>query len=143
MALTRTAANVSALPGAIVKNILADETLALGQSVYINGDGEAALAQANVAATSHARGIVVSVNDASGATTAAAGRTVSVCVFGPVAGFTDMTEGGIIWQSAATAGAVTQTQPTGTATWSHAMGYALASDIFFVLPGVLAPTSNS
>lgn len=143
MALTRTARNVSALPGAIVNSYVAAETLENGQAVYINSSGQAALARANVAATSQARGIVTSVNDEGGATSIAVGNTVSVCMFGPVAGFSDMDEGGIIWLSAATAGAVTQTQPSGASTWSHAMGYAAEIDKFFVQPGVLAPTSNS
>lgn len=143
MALTRTARNVSALPGALVNSYVAAETLENGQAVYINSSGQAALGRANAAATSAARGIVVSVNDEGGATSVAANGTVSVCLMGPVAGFTDMDEGAAIWLSSGTAGAVTQTQPSGAGTWSHMMGYAAEIDKFFVLPGAISPASNS
>ncbi len=142
MALTRTARNVSALPGSLVRPFEAGEELELGEAFYIAGDGLAYLARANVAATSHARGIVVSVNTP-GEIAAPIGKQIDGCVFGPIAGFSDMDEGSTIWTSSATAGVVTQTQPSGAATWSHPMGYAEAIDIFFVLPNVASPTSNS
>lgn len=144
MALTLTKAHVSALPGALVPpGSIAGEELELGEAVYLAADGKWYLGRANVAATSHSRGIVVSVNDPSGGTSAPTGKVIDVCTFGRVAGYSGMTPGKILWQSAATAGAITETQPSGAATWSHSVGYAEADDIVMVMPGVLAPTSNS
>lgn len=143
MALTRTPRHVSALVGAITRDYEAAEELELGEAVLINSDGEAALGQANTAAGALARGIVTSVNDPAGGYLAAAGKRVTVTHFGPIAGFSGMTPGADVWLSAATAGAATETQPSGATTWSRQLGYAAETDVLFVMPGVSSPDSNS
>lgn len=144
MALTRTAKNVAPLVGAIVRaNQQWGEEVEPGELVYLNDDGKWYLARTNAAATSRATGMVASVNDAAGGILGAADDYGDVCVFGPMAGFTDMSEDQLIWVSSGTAGASTQTEPSGAGTWSHSTGYPLASDVYFFLPEVEAPNSNS
>lgn len=143
MALTVTPKHVSPLPGAKLQNLEMGEAIENGEAYYIKAsDGKAYKARANAAATAFAHGICVSVNRA-GETVGEAGRVMTGCYFGPIAGFSGMTPGASGWLSSGTAGDVTETKPTGAGTWSHRMGYAEAEDKFIVMPGTSAPDSNS
>jgi len=143
MALTATPRNASALLGARVRDYEAGETLELLEAAYIHTDGKAYKARANTAASAKGSGIVTSVNDPAGGTTAPAGKRVSICHDGPIGGFSGMTPGATVWLSAATAGDLTETQPTGALTWSRVMGQAYEEDVLWVMPGVSNPPSNS
>jgi hypothetical protein len=142
MSLTVTPANVAPLVGSVVRNGILNAEAALGSGVYPLSTGKLAKSQANTAAASLAIGVLVSANEA-GATTAPADKSVAIVTFGPVAGFTGMTPGGLVYVDASTAGAFTQTKPSGASTWTHAIGYALEEDILFVMPGIASPVSNS
>jgi hypothetical protein len=136
---------VRSLPGSLVRPFEAAAEVDMGEAVYIDSDGKVNLCRTNVAATSQGRGIVVSANGVlpSSAGVFPAGTIVSVHLIGPIAGWSGMDEGAPIFNSAATAGAITQTAPSGAATWTNEMGYALGSDVWMVNPRVGAPTSNS
>lgn len=130
----------------ILRPYVASGTPAKGQAVYVTSAGDtAALAQANAAATSRAAGIVVAVADPalSTANTAADGDGITVCVYGPVYGFSGMTPGAIMYVSSGAAGAIVTGAPTGAGTWTWGIGYAEDANTLFVMPGLLAPTSNS
>lgn len=137
-----TAANVRPLNGSVIRNFQAGGNLTTGNAAYIASDDDVEITDANAAATSKGVGVVVAVADTSGLTTAVAGDGVSLVVFGPVGGFSSLTPGAIQYLSE-TAGAITETAPTGAGTWTHIMGYALSAEVLFVQPGVSAPTSNS
>lgn len=137
-----TAANVRPLEGSVIKQFYAGGTNTVGNAGYIASDGDVEATDANAAATVKGAGIVVAVADTSGLTVAASGDALSLVVFGPVAGFSSLTPGAIQYISE-TAGAITETAPTGAGTWTHVIGYALAADVLFVQPGTSAPTSNS
>jgi hypothetical protein len=136
-----TAANVRALEGAIKRQYLAGGTVAMGQSVYNASDGDVELTDANVAVTSEAIGVIVAVGDA-GETTAADGDAVTVCVYGPVGGFSSLTPGAKQYVGE-TAGAIVETAPTGSATWTKPIGYAESASVLFVNPNIEDASSNS
>lgn len=141
-ALSFTAANVSAdqNQGAVIRNFEAASAVSVGKPVYVNSDGKIALADANVSETeARAVGLVVNSADMHGATDIAAGARASVCVFGPVYGFSGLAEGTYAWVGA-TAGELVDTAPTGGA-YQFIVGQALASDVFFVNPGTSKPAS--
>jgi hypothetical protein len=109
--VTVVAADFRPLPGAEIIRLVAAETLAPGKAVYIDGNGKAALADADVAASAQVAGVVVGCPN--GGVTAAAGDTVDVCVAGMVTGFTGLTPGGLLYAST-TAGAMADARPAGS-----------------------------
>lgn len=144
MALTLTQKNVRPLNGAIVRGYTVggeEHTVEIGEQVYIDANDMVQLARTNAAATAFARGFVVACEN--GQLAAVTGGTVSVCVSGPIAGFTGMDLTKLVYTSSATAGASTQTAPSGAATWTNAMGYPLRSDVLMVAPVTAEPSSNS
>lgn len=145
--MTVTAANVRALEGATQRQAVAGGTVNMGDVVYISDDTNNILptvvqADANVdAAHANGRGIVTAVAQP-GQTSAASGEAVTIVTLGPVSGFSGLTPGARQFVSS-TAGALTETAPSGAGTWTHAMGYAESDGVVFVLPGLQAPASNS
>lgn len=136
---------------AIVETYVASATVNVGEIVYIDTDGKVAPARANVALTSRARGIVVASGaniQRSGKTTFAADESVSVLLWGLVSGITGMDLTKAVYLSSDTAGDMTQTAPTGSATWTDYLGYPLMDSVtgetyLFFQPQVAEPTSNS
>lgn len=143
MALTVTANQIRPLPGAIVRPGISGESLTLGNAVYLADDEKWYKAQANLAATAHAKGIVVGVNDNWGGTIQAADGPVDVAVFGPLAGISGMDEDLLVYLDDSADGGLVQTAPSGAGTWTHIMGYPIAEDVLMLLPRVEAPDSNS
>lgn len=146
MPLTLTRGNVRALPGSNTQRYqLNGATAKVGDQVYIDSSDKVVLARANAAATAIAKGIIIYAaeeyldNDS----VIPDGAWVGVCLGGPIAGFEDMTPGGAVYTSSATAGVSTQTAPTGAATWTNKVGFAAQADILWVVPDAGAPTSNS
>jgi hypothetical protein len=127
--ITVTAANVRALQanGAIVRNYTAGGSINVGDAVYIASDGD--VEQADGSADSTAFGIGIAVEGYDETTAIASGEPVSVCVLGPVSGFSGATPGSKGWISD-TAGQL------GTAAGSsaHELGYFESATIFFVNP---------
>lgn len=136
-----TAANVRALNEAETRTMVAGGSLTMGNVVYVNSSGNVVAAQANAALTAEAVGIVVAVAQP-GQTTAVSGEAVEVCVFGPVSGFGSLTAGAVQYLSDSSAGALTETAPSGSGKWAKAIGRAESSGIVFVLPGVTAARSS-
>lgn len=87
-------ANIRALSmnGAVTLPGQAGGTISIGDVVYVASDGDWERADANGAvALARAQGIAVQSYD--GETTITAGNPVTVCVYGPVAGFDNVTPG--------------------------------------------------
>lgn len=92
--ITLTAANIRALKpnGALILPGQAGGTITIGDLVYVASDGDWERADGNAGvALARSQGIAVESYD--GETTINSGDPVSVCVFGPVSGFTTLTAG--------------------------------------------------
>lgn len=133
--ITRTVADAAPLIGSIVKHKVAAFSGSVLDVVYFDSDGNCLGSDADAAASGIGWGIVVSTGK--GETTFVSGDAISIVTFGPMAGFSGMTEGGFGFISA-NVGRLADA--AGTVTWR--MGYALESDVFFVMPGIAAPTSS-
>jgi len=141
MSITLTSARVSADQehGAIIRNFQAGEALTVGQAVYVTTAETVKKAQSDgTQAEAMARGIVVAAPNMYGETSIASGERCSVCVFGPLYGYSGMTAGTRVWV-AATAGSLQQTAPSG---YAHVIGYAAEDDVLFVDPQVTDPASS-
>ena len=135
-----TANEVRALDGCLLRDFAAASTVAVGDCVYIGTSG-VARTDADAESTSAAVGIVVAVQDQFGSTTAAAGQRVSVCIFGPVSGFSSLTAGALQYIGT-TAGALTETATSTTGDVPYVIGRALSSSILFVTPNNTVPDAN-
>lgn len=133
MALTKDVNKVRPLQGAIVKKHTAGGAGSIGDWVYVDANDDVQAAQGDAAGTVEAIGMVVSVSGqaVNPRTTFVAGDTLGVCVFGPVTGFSGMTQGGDVYVSAAAAGASTQTAP-GVGEFVKVAGRAVTSEELFV-----------
>ena len=139
--VTVTAANVRALTenGAVIAPgpLAAGAAVTIGYAVYIASDGDVEHADANVsAAATRAIGIAVAgaVPDTDAAL--AAGDPISVCVFGPVSGFSSLTPGANLYVSD-TAGRIADA----AGTFDRIIGYALNASTIFVFPQINDPSS--
>jgi hypothetical protein len=136
-AISLTAAQIRAMQanGAVVRPYDAGEELTIGNCVYINTDGDVAQADANAVAS--ARGIGIVVEGIGSETTINSGERCSVCVFGPVSGFSSMTPGANAYVSD-TAGGL----DTAAGTCSRIMGYVERDGVLFVHPEQNDPSST-
>lgn len=127
--VTVTSADVRALTenGALIRHYDAGAAITVGYVVYIAADGDVEHADANAAGLQQTIGIAVQSKD--GETSIAAGDPVSVCVFGPVAGFSSLTPNTTMWLSD-TVGRIADT----AATFDRIMGYAESANVIFVNP---------
>lgn len=131
--ITVTAANVRPLTGAIVRRYTAGEALAPGQPVYLSAAKTATRADGSAVATLIPfLGIVVA--DQYGNTTIPSGGEVDVVVFGPVAGPSGMTAGGLVYVSD-TVGEITHV--AGEATKDMVVGFAEQTTVLFVRPQIV------
>lgn len=98
-AVAVTSANVRALTshGAVVVPGTAGATVTIGYLVYQAADGDWEHADANAAGLEGVLGVAVESYD--GEDTVAAGNALSVCMQGPVSGFTSLTPGAIYYLS--------------------------------------------
>ena len=126
----------------ILRPYVVASTVNKGDACYVSTTDTVAAARANAAETSRANGIIVGVPEA-GQTTAVSGDPVTVCVFGPVTGFSGLVGGTIYYVSSGAAGSIVTPAPTGAGTWTWAIGYGEDAGTLFVLPGLLTPSSNS
>ena len=143
-ALGFTANKISTDPskGSVLKAFPAASAISapLGKAVYIDSDGKVELADANVTvAESRGAGVIVAVPNTYGENSIGADEYCTVCVFGPVYGFSSLAEGTYAWVSK-TAGELDDTAPTSGA-FQYIMGYCAEADCFFVHPGIAAPES--
>lgn len=128
--ISATSANIRALipNGAIVRNFTAGGTVGIGASVYIAADGDVEHADAN-AGTPAEQAIGIAVQSYDGEESIAAGNPVSVCVFGPVSGFSGMTPGDVLYVSN-TAGAIADAPGS----FSRVIGHAESATVLWVNP---------
>lgn len=132
--LTRTAANIRPLIGAVVKEGVAGGALEVGDQVYLDSNGQWQVADSDAAGTAEGRALVVATS--TGETSAVAGDGIEVCLFGPCSGFESLTPGALGYASA-NAGEISDA--AGTVTW--VFGYCYDTTVFFVQPGMALPTS--
>lgn len=127
--LSFTAADIRAMRnhGAVVLPFTAGGTITVGHVVYIASDGDVERADANAAGQQQVIGVAVESKD--GETTISAGEPCSVCVFGPVEGFSGMTPNTTGWLSD-TVGRIADA----AATFDRIVGYAQSATCFFVNP---------
>lgn len=139
--LTTVPANARPLDGSRVRRGQLSATAALLDAVYITDDdaqGEyptVAPARANAAATADSIGVIVAFDNKLAA--GAVGDGCSIVVFGPVAGFDALAPGARGYLSAANAGKLADA----AGTVAVSMGYAESDTVFFVMPGMGAPSS--
>ena len=132
-AISKTNANIRPLVGSITKPVQAAEAITVGQAVYINSSGKAALADADAAASAQAVGIVTACG-AYGKLVCAADDMVDVTFYGPVAGYSGMTPGAQVFSST-TAGAIDDAAPAGASgDYKWIIGFALQAGVIFVNP---------
>jgi hypothetical protein len=137
-----TAGQVRPLNGAIIRRFTAGEAVSVGQAVFVHTDGTVKKADADVLASSQARGIVVGVGVA-GSTSAASGNAVDVVTHGAIAlGTSGLTDGAAVFVST-TAGALDQTAPASAGDYPFAIGWAESDGVLYVQPQVIVPTVNS
>ena len=136
--ISLTAANVRALQanGAVVRPYTAGAAITVGEAVYIASDGDVEPADADLTEAA-AKAIGIAVESYDGETSIAENDPVSVCVFGPVAGFSGMTPGQALYTSDE-AGNISDT--AGTA--SHVIGHAESATIVWVDPDQSDPSSS-
>lgn len=134
--LSFTAANIRPLDGAITRGFNAGAaSITPGDLVYIASDGDVETADGNqTQAISRAVGIVVAIQG--GKSSTAAGDRVTVCMFGPVAGFASLTPGANGYVSD-TAGDIADA----AATYDRIVGFAESATVFFVHPQQNDPSS--
>lgn len=128
--------------GSVLKQFQAASAISepLGKPVYVDSDGNVALSDANATATeARAIGIIVALPNRYSENSIPAGESLTVCVFGPVWGFSGLAEGTYGYVSK-TAGEIDDTAPTGGA-YQYVLGQCLEQDCFFVHPGMAIPAS--
>lgn len=131
--ITVTAANVRALPGAIVRRYTAGEALAPGQPVYLSASKTVKRADGSAVATLLPFvGIVV--GDQYGNTTIPSGNEVDVCVYGPITGISGATPGAHVYVSDSV-GEITAA--AGEATKDMVVGFVEQATVLFVRPQVV------
>jgi len=126
------ALSVRPLPGAAFRQMPAGEAVTVGDLVYVKNDGKVYKADASIAGTAFAVGVVVAVSTF-GKTVAAAGDMVSVQMAGPVAGFT-VTPGARIFVSD-TAGKAANT----VGTVEVLFGIGLPDNVLWIMPCLFSP----
>ena len=127
-AISFTAADVRPLSGAIVRRYTAGGTIGIGSPVYIASDGDVEVTNGGAVATLlGCAGLAVATPD--GGTSVSAGERVDVVVHGPVAGFSSLTPGGLVWASD-TAGGL----DTAAGTKDLIIGHAETASVVFVRP---------
>ena len=132
MSLSFTAADVRPLPGAVCVRLQAAGTCTPGDAVYVDSNGDAALADADAAASAMVFGLVVAGAD--DAVAFVADDYVDVCVFGPVAGFSSLTPGEMVFAST-TAGDIATSAPAGSSgDYVYVVGTCMTSTRLFVNP---------
>ena len=140
-AISITSGQVRPLNGAIIRRFAAGAAVSVGQAVYVDSSGDVQPADADAAAASQARGVVVAVGVA-GATSAATGEQVDVATHGPVAlGTSGLTDGSAVYVST-TAGAMDQTAPAASGDFPFVIGWAEADSVLYVQPQVTVPVVN-
>lgn len=140
--LSVTANNISASEerGAVLIRFVTGEAMSPGQAVYLDSNNLCWKAKADSAAHARAIGIVVSGPGIFyGETTIPVGGTATICIGGPVFGFSGLSQGLPIYVDKTTAGSLNDAAPT--TAYQFVVGQAEGNDTIFVRPGVGSPVS--
>jgi len=124
----------------ILRPLQAGAACTVGYAIYLDSSGYMQHADANAGET-EASGVGIIVESYDGETSIASGKRGSVCILGPVEGFSGMTPNEPIYVST-TAGRLDQTAPTGGA-YQRAIGWALSATCIFVNADPTDPESVS
>lgn len=141
-AITATTANASVNDqgrGAIVRWYQTGESLDLLSTIYLDSSNLAWKAKSDSSAHASAIGIAAISDNFYGEKTIQSGGWVGVCVYGPMQGFSGMSQGQVGWVGA-TAGQLVDTAPTGGA-YQFQVGHAVDAETFFVDPGTASSHS--
>lgn len=134
--LTVVARNVRPLDGAVTRGYNLGGAAAPGSAMYVASDGDIEKADANgAAALRKVRGLVVAIEG--GKSAGVAGDRATLCVYGPVAGFTGLTPGAIVYLSD-TLGLLSDTPGTNVAV----AGYVESATVVFLQPEMDEPASS-
>lgn len=115
-------------------------SLAPGMAVYLDGTNGWKAADADVAASGQARGLLVSIGNGD-SLLSVVGDRLDIVTEGRVAGFASMTPGAAVFVSV-TAGSLDQTAPAAEDDYVFAIGWAEAADVVYVHPQITVPTPN-
>jgi hypothetical protein len=137
MSITITSANVRVGNDAVLRNYKSGAAVTVGYSVYLDSSGYVQHSDAD-ASEVKSRGIGIVVASKDGETSVTSGDRCTVCLFGPVYGFSGMTPGEPVYVDT-TAGLLTQTKPTSA--YQHSIGYAESATCLFVNPDTEDPSS--
>lgn len=140
--ISKTAASVRPLNGAMIRRGEAGGSGSIGDLVYLDGTNGWKQADANASQdAAQGRGIVVA-QGSDGDTTFADGDEIDIVVLGPVGGFSGMTPGDAVYNSA-TAGAVADAAPAETGDdWDFIVGWAESATVLFVHPQTAVPSAT-
>jgi hypothetical protein len=132
------AAEIRALThnGAITRPMTAGGTITVGHLVYNNGTANTVVRADADASQAASAAIGIAVESYNGETTIVSGDPVTVCVYGPVSGFSGATPGALGWVSD-TVGRL----DTAAGTYDRIMGYFESASVFFVSPDINNPSS--
>lgn len=134
--LTVTAKDVRPLDGSTVRGYDLGGAATPGQAMYIASDGDIEVADANgSAALRRFRGLLVAIEG--GRSTGVAGHRATLCVYGPVAGFSGLTPGANVYLSD-TAGALADAPGSEVVP----VGYAESATVVFLQPELDQPASS-
>lgn len=127
--------------GSVLRNVQLAEAMTLGTdlAVALDSSGKLVKADANDSSKARAIGILVAGSNLYGETSLPAGSYGTVCVFGPVYGFSSLAEGTYVWVSE-TAGELDDTAPS-SAAYQHIVAQCMSTGILHVMPGISTPTS--
>lgn len=139
-AITVTPALVRPLNGAVLRRYNTGATVTPGQGIYVASDGDVEPADGDDVDQAQARGVAIS--DGVGSVSFPAATRIDAVVHGPVAGFSGMTPGKIVYVSP-TAGALDHTPSATTGDFNYAIGYAESATVLFVDPQITVPVAVS
>jgi hypothetical protein len=123
---------VRPLAGAVVRRFDAGGTITVGAPVYIAADGDVEVADGSaVATTLGCLGLAVATPD--GGTSVSANERVDVVTHGPVAGFSSLTPGSLVFVSDTGGGL-----DTATGTKGLVVGVAESASVVFVRPQIVS-----
>lgn len=131
-AISFTAADVRPLSGASVRRFDAGGTIGIGSPVYIASDGDVEVADGSAVNTTLGTiGLAVATPD--GGTSVSTSERVDVVTHGPVAGFSSLTPGGLVFVSDTGGGL-----DTASGTKGLVIGLAESDTIVFVRPQIVS-----
>ena len=110
-----------------------------GMPLYLDGTNGWKAADADVAASGQARGILVSI--VNGSVSSVVGDRLDIVTEGRIGGYASMTPGAAVFVST-TVGRLDQTASVTEDDYVFAIGWAEAADVIYVHPQITVPSAN-